>query len=196
MNDRFYWFGARILAGCCVSLGAYIYLKVGGPLGAAMFSVGLMSVLTFGFCLFTGKIKDFSGLASQIPWLLGILFFNAVGCVLASLLVCEDRQLIEACQNILRCREALGFWRSIATGAGCGFIMTLVVTAWKESPWPLLIGIPAFILSGLTHSVADAFYYAVAWQSLTWAAMASYAGTVIGNFLGGILYKAGCTIKR
>ncbi len=186
----------RILAGCSVALGAFIYLKVGGALGACMFSVGLMSVLTFGFSLFTGQIRNFRKWKKDLPWLTGVLLFNIIGCVLASLLVQGDAQIVDACRQIVMRRAALGFFPSIATGAGCGFIMTLTVTAWKDSPWPLLIGIPAFILAGLTHSVADAFYYAVGWQALSSAAMLSYVGTVIGNFIGGILFKAGSTLRK
>ncbi len=59
MNETIRKYCGRILAGCCVSLGAFIYLKVGVPLGAVMFGVGLMSVLTFRFALFTGQIKNF-----------------------------------------------------------------------------------------------------------------------------------------
>ncbi len=188
-------YSCMILAGCCVSLGAYIYLKVGGALGAFMFSVGLMSVLTFGFSLFTGKIRMFGNLKQDIPWLGSILFFNIVGCALTSLLMTGDEQIVSACQQIVAKRAELGFWSSIATGAGCGFIMTLVVSAWDKSPYPLLLGIPAFILAGLTHSIADAFYFSVAWQSVTWAAMTSYAGTVIGNFLGGITFQLGSDIR-
>ncbi len=195
MKKTFHKYCCMILAGCCVSLGAYIYLKVGGALGAFMFSVGLMSVLTFGFSLFTGKIRMFHKLQKDIPWLASILFFNIIGCALTSLLMMGDEQIVSACQQIVAKREALGFWASIATGAGCGFIMTLVVSAWDKSPYPLLLGIPAFILAGLTHSVADAFYYSVAWESVTLPAMASYAGTVIGNFLGGITFKAGSEIR-
>ncbi len=185
------------MAGCSISLGSYIYLRVGGPLGAFMFSVGLMSVVTFGFTLFTGKVRFFTpgSWSKDILWLLGILLFNAVGCVLCSLMVVDDEKVISACQAIVHKREVLGFFRSIATGMGCGFIMTLAVSHWKDTPWPLIIGVPAFILAGLTHSVADAFYYAVGWQAISGAAMVSYVGTVIGNFLGGLAYKAGTLMR-
>ncbi len=192
MNDTFRTYGSKILAGCCISLGAYIYLKVGGVVGACMFSVGLMAVLTFRFSLFTGQIRNFSKFPGDFPWLSGVLLLNIVGCILASLLLVQDTEVIAACQSIVEKRAVLGFWSSVATGTGCGFIMTLAVSSWKDSPWPTLIGIPAFILSGLTHSVADAFYFSVGWQALTGAAMASYVGTVIGNFIGGLLFKLGC----
>ncbi len=196
MNETIRTYCGRILAGCSVSLGAYIYLKVGGPLGAFLFSVGLLSVLTFGFGLFTGQIRNFRRWKKDLPWLLKILLFNALGCILVSLLIIGDDQLTTACQQIVNRRAELGFLRSIVTGAGCGFIMTLTVTAWKDSPWPLLIGIPAFILAGLTHSVADAFYYAMGWKAISAAAILSYIGTVIGNFIGGILFKLGSTVRK
>ncbi len=196
MNETIKMYCGRILAGCCIALGAYIYLKVGGPLGAFMFSVGLMSVLTFGFGLFTGQIRNFSEWKKDLPWLLGILLFNAIGCILISFLMRNDAQIVAACQQIVARRSELGFLKSIATGAGCGFLMTLAVTAWKDSPWPLLLSIPAFILSGLTHSVADVFFYAVGWEVISLAALYSYAGTVVGNFIGGIAYKSGCSARK
>ncbi len=191
MNETLRTYGGRILAGCSISLGAFVYLKVGGPLGACLFSVGLLSVVTFGFGLFTGQIRNFRNWRTDITWLLNILLCNIAGCILCSLLCSGDADIIGACRSIVERRAELGFLSSIATGAGCGFIMTLAVTGWKNGPWPLLIGIPAFILAGLTHSVADAFYFAVGWESINTAAMGSYAGTVIGNFLGGIAYLAG-----
>ncbi len=196
MNETIRKYCGRILAGCCVSLGAFIYLKVGGPLGAVMFGVGLMSVLTFRFELFTGQIKNFSHWRTDFQWLLGMLLFNAVGCLLASCLVRYDARLVVSCQQIVECRADLGFLKSIVTGIGCGFIMTLIVTTWKKTPVPLLLGIPAFILSGMTHSVADVFFYSLGYEALTPAAFTSYAGTVLGNFLGGVAYKLGSTVSE
>ena len=44
-----------ILAGFMIAMGAGLYLTVGGPVGAFLFSVGLLTILKFGFYLFTGK---------------------------------------------------------------------------------------------------------------------------------------------
>ncbi len=124
-----------------------------------------------------------------------MLLFNAFGCLLSSCLVRYDTQLVAACQQIVERRADLGFLKSIVTGMGCGFIMTLIVTTWKKTPVPLLLGIPAFILSGMTHSVADVFFYSLGYEALTPAAFTSYAGTVLGNFLGGVAYKLGSTVR-
>ena len=44
-----------ILAGLMIALAAGINLAVGGPLGALLFSIGLLTILHFQFYLFTGK---------------------------------------------------------------------------------------------------------------------------------------------
>lgn len=54
MKKIFLAIGNMILAGVSISLGAYIYLKVGGIIGAIMFSIGLISVIHFRFGLYTG----------------------------------------------------------------------------------------------------------------------------------------------
>ena len=44
-----------IFAGFLIGMGGIIYLKVGGIAGALFFSLGLMTIITFKFNLFTGK---------------------------------------------------------------------------------------------------------------------------------------------
>ena len=183
--------GNMILAGVSISLGAYIYLKVGGIIGAIMFSIGLISVIHFRFGLYTVWVKNFKHWDDSFILLI-ILLLNIVGCLLMSLAI-SDQQIIQQCNDIVSNRADMGFWRSIFNGAGCGFIITLSVMC--KNRIALLIGIPAFILAGFTHSIADAFYYCVGHSSIDGAAMLSYLGTVIGNFIGGIIFKAGSTVR-
>lgn len=44
-----------ILAGMLIGVGGIIYLRVGGPVGASLFAIGLLTILHFRFELFTGK---------------------------------------------------------------------------------------------------------------------------------------------
>lgn len=181
---------ATVLAGVSIALGAFVYLKVGGVVGATMFSIGLLAVITFRFPLYTGRIKDCNNFIEAPLSLVKVLVLNAVGCGLISLMI-DSAEIVAKCQAIVELRSDAGFWTSVYTGAGCGFIITLAVVAWKRTPLPLLIGIPAFILSGLTHSVADVFYYCVGHEAVDAAAMTAYCGTAIGNFVGGIIFKIG-----
>lgn len=39
-----------------IAIASYIYLSVGGIVGAIMFSIGLLTILNMGFKLFTGSV--------------------------------------------------------------------------------------------------------------------------------------------
>ena len=177
------------LAGICISLGAYAYLQNPGPIGAVLFSIGLIAVLYYKFLLYTGALHRVKN-PLECVYLLIILICNIWGCWFASLLV-HDPNTISQCQAIVAQRAGFDFWEAVARGAGCGFIITLAVQSRKRFKCALLIGIPAFILAGFTHSVADAFYYCVGWKAISWSAIWTYCGTVIGNFIGGSIYKLG-----
>lgn len=179
-----------MLAGAGISLGAYMSLQYPGILGSILFSIGLMSVCTFRLSLYTGCIRKTKEPIDAIGLLI-VLIGNIAGCILMSFWSSFNTDIIDNCKAIVEQRIEWGFIECMARGVGCGFIMTLAVSTWKQNPWPLLIGIPAFVLCGFTHSVADAFYYSVGWEKLTWAAASAYSGTVVGNFIGGIIYKAG-----
>lgn len=45
-----------VAAGAMIAVAAALYLKVGGFYGAIMFSIGLLTILWYGFNLYTGKI--------------------------------------------------------------------------------------------------------------------------------------------
>jgi formate/nitrite transporter FocA (FNT family) len=68
--------------------------------------------------------------------------------------------------------------------------MELAVWTWREkkSILGVLFCVPAFILSGFYHSVADAFYY-IAYGKLEWWIGWVYLLTVLGNFIG-------CSLRR
>lgn len=199
MNDKTY--AARgILAGICVSFGGCIFLRVGGVTGSVLFSFGLITVVTLGLNLFTGKSQFVWGRAPEgqwreggYLWLLGILLLNIAGCAIGAMLF-SSPAMQEAAGAILDKRLATHPLRNCLLSMGCGFIMTLAVQSAAKGKWlPLLFGIPAFILCGLPHCVADAFYIA----SLSPAYMAEnlaslivfYIVIVIGNFIGCNSYR-------
>ncbi len=187
-----------ILGGAFISLGGYIYLAVGGPLGAVLFSIGLLSVVHFGALLYTGKIRECSlkkdnGFA-PLP-LMAVLALNIVGCVMMALVFPGD-QIAEAATKIARFRTELTPIAAFGRAVGCGIIMTVAVSAAKEKNnlWPLLIGVPGFILAGFIHSIADGFYISVAlirgdlMQTESFGAvLGMWLIAVVGNFVGGML---------
>lgn len=43
-----------ILAGMMIAIGCVCFLRVGAPLGAILFAVGLATIINYRFLLFTG----------------------------------------------------------------------------------------------------------------------------------------------
>jgi formate transporter len=185
-----------ILAGCSVSMGAYAYLQAPGLIGSVLFIAGLLPVYYYHLNLYTDIVRAIN---LKVPMdyvcLLVILAANIFGCLLSSLLV-TDAATILACQEIVTARAEVGFWESIVNGAGCGFIMTLISQNWKKNKLCLLIGVPAFILSGFTHSVAESFFFYVGWDVVTAANTLAMFGVIIGNFIGGLIYRIGTAPLR
>lgn len=199
MNDK--TFIARgLLAGICISLGGVIYLRVGGAAGACLFAFGLIAVVTLKLNLFTGKAQFVWTPSARdawreggYPWLLAILALNILGCIATGALMADDA-LREGAVAILDRRLESAPWRNGLLATGCGFIMTLAVRGVADGKWlPLLFGIPAFILCGLPHCVADAFYIALLpadyLQTHTADLLLFYAAIVAGNFLGCNAYR-------
>lgn len=199
MNDK--TFIARgLLAGMCIAAGGSIYLKLGGVAGAVLFSFGLIAVVSLGLNLFTGKAQFVWGRQEKGPyaqggyvWLFSILALNILGCFAMGLLM-GSGELQEAAVGIIDKRLASSPLRNALLAIGCGFIMTLAVQGTARGKWlPLLFGIPAFIICGFPHCVADAFYIAclpgeyMAEQAVPLAMF--YIAIVAGNFIGCNAYR-------
>lgn len=177
-------FRKSILAGIFISLGGTVYLKMGGPIGAFLFSFGLLSVIHYKLPLYTGKAgfcKD-RGTFVQLPV---ILLGNIVGCIFIGTCIHNiDPAIVEVANNIVHSRQSSSIITALFSSFMCGLIMTTIVKfARKGSFIPLLLGIPLFILSGYWHSIADAFYYSVSMEleSSFWYI---YLVAVLGNFIG------------
>lgn len=181
-----------ILAGICISLGGVAFLKVGGIIGAVLFSFGLISVVCYKMKLYTG-VSGFVETKQDWIDLPVIILGNIVGCALVALAIktCIP-ELVDSAHKIVEGRIDKGFWNVVLLAVFCGFIMTTVVNFARQQVWlPLLFGIPLFIMCGFVHSIADAFYYSLALGlgDWTWQVLAVYLASIIGNFIGCNLYR-------
>lgn len=201
-------FAARgILAGICIGLGGCIYLKIGGIAGAILFAFGLIAVVSLKLNLFTGKAQFVWGLSSSgqysqggYVWLFSILALNIIGCIAAGA-VLADEPLREAAMAIIQKRLDSSPLRNGLLAIGCGFIMTLAVQNAAKNRWlPLLFGIPAFIICGLPHCIADAFYIASLPSEYFFEQIADiaifYVAIVAGNFIGCNAYRLLSPVKE
>ena len=176
-----------IFAGLLIGVAGLVYLRVGGLAGAVLFAFGLLSVVMCRAQLYTGK-------AGYLPYreswrLVPMLLGNALGCFAAALIAqyVTNDAVTTHLGTILSARLDAS-WHAIAvTSIGTGFIMTLSVYGARKGHYlPLLFGVPVFIMCGLPHCVADAFYYSLALVLGRFDLMMLWAWlwAIVGNYIG------------
>lgn len=164
-----------------------MFLNVGGLGGAILFGFGLMCVTICKALLFTGK-------AGFLPYkeslqLLPMVLLNALGCLVTAYIAFQTTspKMLSTLDNIMAAREAASWYALLIASVGTGIIVTLAVYGVRKGSYlPLLYGVPVFIMCGLPHSIADAFYYWVAilngdfalWMIIAWLM------SVVGNYIG------------
>lgn len=176
-----------VFAGLLIGVAGLVYLRVGGLAGAVLFAFGLLCVVMCGAQLFTGK-------AGFLPYrdalrLVIMLVGNGVGCLVAACIAryCASEALLANLDTILATRSAASWHGLVVTSAGTGMIMTLAVYGARRGHYlPLLFGVPVFILCGLPHCVADAFYYAAALLlgKFEIALLGAWFWAIVGNYIG------------
>jgi formate/nitrite transporter FocA (FNT family) len=176
-----------VFAGLLIGIGGLVYLRVGGVAGAVLFAFGLLCVVMCGAQLFTGKAGFLP--YKEFPRLMAMIALNAVGCAIAALIASysSSEALVANLDTIIDARLAAPWHKLLVTSAGTGMIMTLAVYgARKQHYLPLLFGVPVFILCGLPHCVADAYYYAVAALQGNWGwwILGAWFWAIAGNWIG------------
>ena len=185
-------FFTGICSGILVGIGGCVYLACDDRVtGAVCFSVALLSICLLGTYLYTGKIGLFAEEitaenARMLP--LGLLG-NWIGAVLTGLVVPTASETIAVKAAALAEKKAqIPFPSALILGFFCGILMYAAVKPWASHK--RLIGvvfcIPAFILCGFEHSIADMFYM-TAGRVFTPARSLFLLAVVIGNTLGGML---------
>lgn len=169
-----------VLASILIGLGDFVLLKVGAPLGAFLFALGLYGVCLLGANLFTGKCGF---VIEDKKWReLGIILMTnlVAGWLIGWIFSLADPAIHEAAVvKFMSWDFSLGFFlRSVF----CGMIMYIAVKCYKlGSIWGVFIGVPLFILAGFQHSIANV---------ITAGAAANWSWTIllcaIGNFAGSI----------
>lgn len=200
---------SAVLAGIMISFGGAVYLACSAtdnaPLGAIMFSLGLTVILIQGFLLFTGKTAYLlENKPSYILYLLTAWVGNILGCMLSGLLVgLAKPQLAETAQKICETKLNQAPWQTIILGALCGILVYIAVDYFRSDkdkkalPKYLLVFtcVPAFILCGFEHSVADMFYFAASSGYLlyTGKGIVYILLVSLGNLVGAVLFH---TLKK
>lgn len=197
-------FVMAVLAGVCISIGGTVSLSSDNKYaGAFMFSLGLLTILSFGFNLFTGKVGY---LLENKPSYLGELALiwlgNLAGTGISALLIRFTRvyqPLHEKVSGMVAAKTADTLQSLFILGIGCGLCMFIAVNSYKTQEGflkVLLVVLPVmvFIISGFEHCIADMFYFWLAGE-ISPDALLRVAIISLGNSVGALIIPAAKLIR-
>jgi len=179
---------SSILGGILISIGGIACLLSEYKfVGALIFAVGLFGIMTYKMGLYTGKI----GYALENPpiFLLEVVLIilgNFIGCLMMGLAFPLD-QAVAACEARLEVDSLTVLFEGIC----CGILVFIAVDQYltKKSYIALFVCIPAFIIAGFEHSIADMFFFSSAGifnlDSLVFILI-----VILGNAIGCLLIPA------
>ena len=190
---------SAVLAGMSIAFGGMVFLSVDNKIiGALLFTIGLFSVCTFGFHLFTGKVcyvfDNNGSYTAQLPL---IWLCNFIGTWIVAATVKATRNapaMIEKASTMCQVKTSDNLISLFLLGMLCNIFIYIAVEGFKSNQHELgkylslLFGVMVFILSGTEHCVADMFYFCVAggWTIRTVLCLLVISA---GNAAGGILFR-------
>lgn len=149
-----------IYAGCMIGVGGIVYLSVENKfLGSLLFSFGLLTIVTQGFWLYTGKIgfvKKIDELLNMVITILG----NFTGTLIMALL-CKASHLNISSAELVGKKLDNNILHIFILSMFCGVMMYLAIDNYNKVKNIVFIIAPVmiFILSGFEHSIANMFYF-------------------------------------
>ncbi|MCR5685107.1 MAG: formate/nitrite transporter family protein [Lachnospiraceae bacterium] len=182
-----------VCAGAAIALGGTVFLSCQDKVaGACLFSLGLISVLVFGFDLFTGKACNEEFLKK--PGTLAFIWLgNFIGAALFGLMVSARPASYEAAAALCGAKLDKPFYVIIIDGIICEICIAVAVTGYKKAEGfgkylIVVFGVMVFILCGSEHVVADMFYFAAGRFDRILEVMIFLLWTTLGNTAGGIIW--------
>ena len=173
-----------VFAGLMIGIAGLVFLNTGASwIGAVLFSVGLIIICMFGYNLYTGKIgyiKSYKDIPKMLLYILG----NIMGVFLISLTTRTSSY------DLVNTKLQIPYYLLLLKSIGCGFLMYIAVDTYKKNK--SLVGIitciPAFILAGFEHSIADLFY--ICCSGIFNIKIVIFTLIVVcGNAIGSLLHK-------
>lgn len=191
-------FLSAILAGMCIGFGGMVFLSLDNKvIGAALFTIGLFVICTFGFHLFTGKVcyvfRNDRSYALDLPviWMGNIIGTGIVAGFAG--LTRNAASLTEKANALCQVKLNDSYLSLFFLGVLCNIFIYIAVEGFGKNAHELgkylslFFGVMVFILAGTEHCVADMFYF---WMADGWSADALIRLLVItlGNAVGGVCF--------
>ena len=183
-----------IFAGVMIAIGAVTYLNCPNRIvGAFLFSTGLITIMVLDFSLYTGRV-GFVRKWKDVTQMLSILLMNAVGCLFIMILPTQDAWLVW--NNRLDYPLYIVFAKAVV----CGVLIYVCVYQHKVNSEPAsilttLVAIPAFILCGAEHSIADICFMFAA-HNFTLKGVIFILVVALGNAAGSLMLSVWITQRN
>lgn len=173
-----------ISAGFLIGLSGYISLMCDNKyISAMLFCVGLYTICFYSLNLYTGMTGYLwnNKRKRYISTLCLTLIGNIIGCVIIS--ICPLPQNIYVELQGMIAQKTIG--SAIFESFLCGSLMFIAVDMYKtnKNPTGIFLAVPAFILSGMEHSIANTYYLLA---SKEWDFIPYILICIIGNTMGAI----------
>ena len=188
-------FLSAVLAGICIGFGGMVFLMLDNKIvGAALFTIGLFVICTFGFHLFTGKVCYVFQNDIQYAINLPIIWIgNLIGTELVAGIAALTRNastLVEKANALCQTKLNDSLVSLFFLGVLCNIFIYIAVEGFGKNSHELgkylslFFGVMVFILAGTEHCVADMFYF---WMGGAWSVEGIIRVLVItlGNIVGG-----------
>ena len=185
-----------VLAGICIGIGGTVFLSCDNKVaGALFFCLGLFTICTFGFHLYTGKVGY---VFEQPPAYLGFVALvwlgNLVGTGLVGYAIRITRVagIAEKAMVLSQAKLDDNLLSIFILSIFCNILMFIAVDGYKNNPHEvgkyigIFMGVTVFILCGFEHCVANMFYFSVAnaWSGKAFLYMLVMT---LGNACGGVI---------
>ena len=196
MKNTIKTFIYAIVGGLCISIGGCAFLaSESKAVGAVFFVVGLFTICTFGFNLFTGKVCY--ALANHPKYILDLIviwFGNLIGCLISGGLLRLTRltAFMEKANSICDTKLGDNLLSVFVLAIFCNILIFIAVDGYKNNPHEigkylaLFFGVTVFVLCGFEHCVANMFYITAAGRWSGQAVLFIIVNT-LGNAAGGLL---------
>jgi formate/nitrite transporter FocA (FNT family) len=198
-----------VLAGICIGLGGTVFLRLkdsftgGNVVGALLFTIGLFTICTRGYNLFTGKACYlFDNKPDYLLTLLVIWVGNLLGCIILAYVeratgICgADSGINVTAAAMVQSKMSSSYGSLFLLGCICNVFIYIAVNGFAKNPHELgkylslFLGVSIFILCGTEHSVADMYYWAVSGilASQPGKSLLCLVVVTLGNMVGGVVF--------
>lgn len=178
---------SSILAGASIGIGGWVYLSVGGIIGAMLFSVGLMTITIRNYSLYTGRIGLFSDI-KELSYFLIVFVGNLIGVLIVGLMFRASTTIDTT--YIIEAKLALNYKQIFYRSMLCGILMYLATACCgaRQNPIYAVPFVTVFILCGAEHCIANTFYIITS-QSYNIETAKFLGMNILGNTLGSISWR-------